>query len=393
MRNIVLDIRLIRPAKVVMKGTWFEHTRKEKEIGHYTSSPFAGTYSCYLNYTTFATELLNANNGSTFRDYQSAWVGFQPKDEKGRTFLTDAKPGWFRRILGLDPRSTSVSNKDISDKVGEADFMFREIFETDGKHLDDNSWYFLAWNQLEAFRGDRSHHMDVHKRRKAKGKAKDDETLALSHLTATEKNRIRQNMVGTEVWGNWERTGDQDIGYNVAQAEAKMMTYAIYGQEKIRSVGDIWSIDSETLESFFPLQSGKRKPFSFNGGKIVLTVEAIDENGVMAVKSLKGGQVDGAYVSTDLNIQPRTESEFKPQFKVDKGDARNNFVRFMIDSRNEVCTKAEMQVYLRNYGGVLPKVEQLSLEEKNNDRELRASIQNGEIRLYCAIKTDVEDMD
>ena len=172
-----------------------------------------------------------------------------------------------------------------------------------------------------------------------------------------------------------------------------MMTYAIYGQEKIRSVGDIWSIDSETLESFFPLQSGKRKPFSFNGGKIVLTVEAIDENGVMAVKSLKGGQVDGAYVSTDLNIQPRTESEFKPQFKVDNGDARNNFVRFMIDSRNEVCTKAEMQVYLRNYGGVLPKVEQLSLEEKNNDRELRASIQNGEIRLYCAIKTDVEDMD
>ena len=40
LQNIVLDIREFRPEKVYFKGRWFELTRKEKEIWHYTSSPF-----------------------------------------------------------------------------------------------------------------------------------------------------------------------------------------------------------------------------------------------------------------------------------------------------------------------------------------------------------------
>lgn len=390
LRNIVLDIRVVRPEQE-KSFLGFKYIRKEKEKGHFTSSPFSGTYSCLLDYSTFATEFLSANAGSTFRNYQSANVGFKPKDKRGKTILTDANPGWFRRILGLDPRSTATDNARIADMMEDTDFVFREIFETDGRSLDDKSLYFLAWNQRDAFNGDRRHHMDVHKRRKWATATPDGvDPLAVMNLTSFERNRIRQNMAGNEAWGNWERATDQDVGYCVAQAEAKMMSYAIYGQERTRNVGDVWTIGAETLESFFPLQSRSRKPFTFEGGKVVLTVESIT-NGFVTVKSLARGKVEGSPRSTDLRIEPRIESEFKPDFKVDMGDARNNFVRFTIDSRNEICTRAEMQLFLRNYKGAIPKVEQLSLEEIGKDREMRPSIQDGEIRLHCIITTAVED--
>lgn len=398
LRNIVLDLRLIRPAekKVVLKGTWFEHTRtrNEKEKGHYTSSPFTGTYNCKLNYTTFATALENKNNGSTFREYLLANVEFQPKDKNGRTVVMDAKTNWVQKVLRIEPFSVKMENGDVADKVEGADFMFRDVFETDGRHLDDTSWYFLAWTGRDAFRGDVIHHMDVHKRKKAIGRAKDAEQEALSSITQQGRNRISQDSVGNDISGNWDRVNDQDVGYNVAQAEAKMMSYAIYGQQKTRDVGDVWSVDSATLESFFPLQSKKRKPFSFSGGQIVLTVESIDANGKVLVKSLFQGwdKDEGEYKTTNLNIEPRTtESDLRPSFSVNLGDTNTNFVRFTIDSRNEVCLRAEMQILLRNYKGALPNVEQFKLDGKEKDREVRASIQDGEIRLYCLITTSVED--
>lgn len=171
------------------------------------------------------------------------------------------------------------------------------------------------------------------------------------------------------------------------------MSYAIYGQQKTRNPGDVWAVDSDTLESFFPLQNKRLKPFSFDDGVLVLTVESI-ANGMVTVKSLKGGIVDGAWVPTTLNISPNTDerNESRPTFLVDMGDERNNFARFVIDRHNDVCAKAEMQVLLQNYRGAVPKMEQLSLSEKNNDRELKAKIDGGEILLHCSIETRVEDL-
>lgn len=406
LRNIVLEVRLLQKRK-----------GKEKEKERYVSAPFSGTYSCYLNYTTFATLFLNKNNGSTFRQYESANVEFRPIDEMGQTVLIDAKPGWFRRTFRMSPRSVDVANKEIGDKaesadfmfrevfetdkeIGDntesADFMFREVFETDGKHLDDKSWYFLAWKGLESFEGDTRHYMDVFKRTMAQGSNRDAESRALSHAGSTDRSKIAMETSGdgTNAWDNWNRASDNDVGYNVAQAEAKMMSYAIYGQERTRSIGDIWTIDSETLESFFPIQSKKSKPFSFNGGLLVLTVEAIDANGVVFVKSIPTGNVDGSEISTDLKIEPITEDNvFKPEFTVDMRDLQNNYVRFSIDSRNEICLKAEMQVLLRDYRGDLPHMGQLSFYEKSKDRVMSAKIMEGEVCLHCLIKTDVEDME
>lgn len=394
LRNIVLDIQFFRPEKVVWKGTWFEHKRKGKQEDRFTSSPFSGKYTCNLNYTTFATFLLNKNSGSTFRDYQSATIEFHPKDKAGRTVLTDAQPGWFRRQLGLKPRSKEVENQDISDEFQDADFMFREIFETEGQCLDVHSWYFLTWNQTEAFRADIRHHMDVFKREKASGAAKAAEAESLSKVSQADRDRMALAMVGDGIWANWEPAPKNDIGYNVAQAEAKMMSYAIYGQEETRNPGDVWAVDSDTLESFFPLQNKRFKPFSFDDGVLVLSVESIDSNGMVTVKSLKGGIVDGTWVATTLNIAPNTDekNESRPTFSVDMGDERSNFVRFIIDSRNNVCINAEMQVLLQDYIGAVPKMEQLSLSEKDENREMKATIDGGEILLHCLITTTVEDM-
>lgn len=385
LRNIVLEVRQLQ-----------KRNGKEKEKERYVSAPFSGTYSCYLNYTTFATLFLNKSNGSTFRQYESANVEFRPIDEMGRTVLTDAKPGWFRRIFRISPLSVDVANKEIGDKAESADFMFREVFETDGKHLDDKSWYFLVWKGLESFEEDTRHYMDVFKRTMAQGANRDAESGALSHAGSTERSKIAMETSGdgTNAWDNWNRASDNDVGYNVAQTEAKMMSYAIYGQERTRNIGDVWTIDSETLESFFPLQSKNRKPFSFNGGLLVLTVEAIDANGVVYIKSIPTGNVDGSEISTDLKIEPITEdNDFKPEFTVDMRDIQNNFVRFSIDSRNEICLKAEMQVLLRDYRGALPRVEQFSFYEKRIDRVMSAKIMEGEVCLHCLINTDVEDME
>ena len=394
LRNIVLDIQFFRPEKVVWKGTWFEHKRKGKQEDRFTSSPFSGKYSCNLEYATFATFLQNKNSGSTFRDYQDATIEFHPTDEKGQTVLTDAQPGWFRRNLGLKPISKEVDNSTLSGSMESADFMFREIFETEGQCLDVGSWYFLGWDQTEAFQADIRHHMNVFKREKASGAAKDAEAEALSKVSQEDRNRMARAMVGDGIWANWERAPKNDIGYNVAQAEAKMMSYAIYGQEETRNPGDVWAVDSDTLESFFPLQNKRFKPFSFDDGVLVLSVESIDSNGMVTVKSLKGGIVDGTWIATTLNIAPNTDekNELRPTFSINMDDDQNNFVRFIIDSRNNVCSNAEMQVLLEDYKGAVPKMEQLSLSEKNEDREIKAKIDGGEILLHCRIATTVEDM-
>ena len=121
----------------------------------------------------------------------------------------------------------------------------------------------------------------------------------------------------------------------------------------------------------------------------MLTVVS-DDNGVVTVKSLPRGKVDGSIVSTDLNIEPRTEeSEHRPEFTTYMQNEHDNFVVFTIDTDNRVCTKAEMRATLCNYRGAVPKVEQLSLNDP--EHEMRVHIDGGAVILHCVITTDVED--
>ncbi len=385
LNNIVIDAKKVRKADV--DRCWYRLwiKRDEKVEEHYRSQPFSGVYSCYLNYTTRGAFFENKNSGSVFRRYESADVSFHiPKeDEAGRTVFTDAEPSWLRRVL-FGPRSEEVSNKEIAEKLQDADFIFREIFSADGKNLDSDSWYFLSWNQREAFNADLRHSMDVYKK-----SAREVPSEFLSNLTPLDRARICMQSVGSDAAAGWSKESKLDLGYCVAQAEAKMMTYAIYGQQKTRNVGDVWTIDSDVLESFFPLQRKDRKPFSFSGGVLVLTVVS-DIGGIVSVKSLPCGKVDGAMVSTDLKIEPRTEeSEHRLSFNIDTTNERDNFIRFTIDTDNRVCTKAEIQATLCDYRGAVPKVDQLSLNDP--EREMRVEIDGGSVILHSEITTDVED--
>ena len=383
--NIVLDVKNVR--KAYKDPPWYKWwLKKEKIADHYKSQPFSGMYLCYLNYQTFGAYIQNANSGSVFRRYTTADVEFRPLDEAGRTALVDANPSWLRRVLKIPPLCKYVSNKDIADKMQSGDFPLREIFTMDDKCLDSKSWYFLSWNQREAFKADMRHNMDVLKKN-----VRNVPSKFLINLSPKDRAKISLQSVGSGVASGWSKESKLDLGYCVAQAEAKMMTYAIYGQQKTRNVGDVWSIDSDMLESFFPLQRKKRKPFSFESGVLVLTVVS-DDNGIVTVKSLPRGKVDGAMVSTNLEIVPRTEdSEHSPEFATDMQNEYDNFVKFTIDTDNRVCTKAEMRVTFRDYKGVIPKVEQLSLNDSAPDHEIRAKIDGGTVVLHSEITTDVED--
>lgn len=381
--NIVLDVKKVREAydKRHWYTPWKVTRHPEKVVEHYYSNPFSGMYSCYLNYQTFGAYFENQNAGSVFRRYANADVSFQPLDAAGRTVFIDAEPSWLRRVL-FGPRCEEVSNREIAEKMQDVDFVFREIFTADGKSLDSLSWYFLAWKQREAFKADMRYSMDVFKK-----DVRDVPNEFLMNISAKDRAKISSQSVGSGAASGWSKESKLDLGFCVAQAEAKMMTYAIYGQEETREVGDVWTINSNMLESFFPLQSKNRKPFSFKSGVLVLTVVS-DDNGVVTVKSLPRGKVDGAMVSTDLNIEPRTEeSEHRPEFTTYMQNEHDNFVVFTIDTDNRVCTKAEMRTTLCNYRGAVPKVEQLSL----NDHEMRVHIDGGAVTLHSVITTDVED--
>ena len=384
--NIILDVRKVR--KAYAKRHWYtpwkvtHHPEKVEE--HYRSEPFSGAYLCYLNYETREAYFQNKNSGSVFRKYNSADVEFKPFDEKGRMVLVDADPTWLRRVL-FGPRCEEVSNKEVADKMRSGDFPLREIFTMDAKFLDDESWYFLAWNQRDAFKADMRHSMDVFKK-----KVRDVPSEFLINLSSKDRAMISTQSVGSGAASGWAKLSKLDLGFCVAQAEAKMMTYAIYGQLETREVGDVWTVDSDMLESFFPLQSNNRKPFSFRSGVLVLTVVS-DDNGIVTVKSLPRGKVDGAMVSTDLDIEPRTEeSEHRPEFTTYPQNEHDNFVVFTIDTDNRVCTKAEMQVTLRDYKGVVPKVEQLLIHDPKHG--MNANIDGGTVVLYTVITTDVEDL-
>lgn len=377
LNNIVLDVKNIRKA---YEGWWWHHDEKVED--HYYSEPFSGQYICNLDYRTFAADLPNKNNGSVFRSYDSAEVAFKLLDDKGRKVFTDAEPSWLRRVL-FGPRQKEVSAQTIATAMLDADFMFREVFMTDGQNLDTRSWYFFAWKGREAFDGTQRHHMDVFKKAKAQNLPEKD----LEALTQTDRAKIQQGKAGSDAAAGWSKAMDMDLGYNIAQAEAKMMTYALYGQTDTRTVGDVWAIDAETLEAFFPLQSKDRKPFSFEGGVLVLTVES-DDDGIVTVKSLPVGRVDGMQVRTDLRIQPRTaDSEHRPTFSVDMQDQRKNYVRLTIDSMHEICQEAEMHMVLADYRGAVPKVEQLMLDDP--DHYTTACITDGAVILHCKITTQV----
>lgn len=383
LNDIVMDMKQILKAVPERRWTRLWIKRDEKVEEHYRSQPFSGKYSCYLNYNTRGAFFENKNSGSVFRRYESANVEFVPANTYGRTVITDAEPSWLRRVL-FGPRSEEVSNEEIAKEMRKSDIPFREIFTTDGTNLDSRSWYFFAWNQREAFNADLKYSMDVFKK-----DAREVPSEFLINLTPQDRAKIVMQSVGSGAAAGWTKESKLDLGYCVAQAEAKMMTYAIYGQTKTRNVGDIWTIDSDMLESFFPLQSKKRKPFSFTGGVLVLTVVS-DDGGIVSVKSLPCGKVDGAMVSTDLKIEPRTEeSEHRPNFNVYMSNESDNFIRFTIDTDNSVCTKAEIQATLCDYRGAVPKVDQLSLNDL--EREMRVEIDGGSVVLHSVITTDVED--
>lgn len=388
LRDIVLDVRLYRKEHRFWGFLW---TVDEKEKSHATSRPFSGKYTCQLDYSTYGALFETPQRGSVIRDYASASIAFLPEGD-GRMILVDADPSWFRSLF-FDPRTKTYAEKDVKEMLEDknADFMFREIFMTGDRYLDTDSLYFLLWRSLDELKANRDRHMAVYK--KPKRDFKSDLGIA-ARLDGQSRAKIEMEMVGNHPEEGWNRVLGNDLGFQVAQAEAKLMTYCIYGQSETRNVGDVWAIDAETLESFFPLQDRSRKPFTFSGGVLVLTVES-DKNGIVTVESLSSGLVKGNTTQTDLKVTPNTEAnELKPSFRIDMTDVRHNKIRFSIDSRAEICTKAEMWLALEDYKGALPKMEQLSLSEVDPEKQrLEAKIDGGRIGLHAVITTTVRELE
>lgn len=388
LRDIVLDVRLYRKEHRLWGFLW---TVDEKEKSHATSRPFSGKYTCQLDYSTYGALFETPQRGSVFRDYASASIAFQPEGD-GRMILVDADPSWFRSLF-FDPRTKTYAKEDVEEMLEDknADFMFRDIFMTGGRYLDADSLYFLQWRSLDELKPNRNRHMAVYK--KPKRDFNSDLGIA-ARLDGQSRSKIELGTVGGCPEEGWVRVLGDDLGYQVAQAEAKLMTYCIYGQSETRNVGDVWDIEAETLESFFPLQEKSRKPFTFSGGLLFLTVVS-DKNGIVTVESLSSGLVNGSTTPTNLKVTPNTEAnELKPSFRIDMTDVRHNKIRFSIDSRAEICTKAEMWLALEDYKGALPKMEQLSLSEVDPEKQrLEAKIDGGRIGLHAVITTTVRELE
>lgn len=351
------------------KGMWGKIKKDKKGnviFDKWKMGPFNGYYDCKLNYATSSVKCGKSGRGTAIREFSGSSIEFNA--EEGGVF-TKEKAGWFEHLFRKDRHK--VTKEAIKIRGRKTYFPFSEFYEPESKKMDVGAAYFLAWKK-ESFGPNSS--MDIFKGPKL--------TEGLSDQARVEIRSGRRR-------GEWDRCTECDIPYNSIQAEAKLMAYAIYGQSEVRNAGDCWTVDANILTSFLPQLDPRDQPFKFEGGKLVLKVTGVDEDGVQTIEMLPGGLVNGSYVSTDLNIAVNEKSRFNTHFDTpDLSNVSQHSVSFKVDPIFMHCREGYMKLTLNSYCGDTPKMGQMELEGKAGEREFKSPrIEDGRIVIEAKIVT------
>lgn len=373
LEKIVLDVN-------VKKGkTWWNQTRgfkwvsdsPDKVLAHVKSDRFSGKYTCRLNYSTGHVEK-RGQAGSAFRRFDESDIQFRPVGRDDVTFTHDQ--GFWRWLFDMEGKKTVVH--DITPSAGKAEFYFSQIFNPDMAKINYLNWYFVGWKQKDAT----SHRKNLDVWR----------GFRLDRQPDVSHDRRMDIWSGDPEWTKCTG-GDRDMAYNVIQAEAKLMTYAIYGQTETRRLNEAWMTEAEILTAFLPQLSREDQPFIFEGGSIVLKVTK-NEDGIQTIEMLPSGKVNGKSESSDLKIRASNGNKFHSVFDApDLTKKDENYVRFEVDEDHRICKSGEVHIVLHRYRGRVPNMGQLRLEGETIDGErLESKISDGIVTIHAKITTGVQ---
>lgn len=370
--NVVLDVN-VKKGNTFWNSTWgFKSISDspDKVIAHVRSEPFAGKYICRLNYSTGHVEK-RGQSGSAFRHFKQSNIEFLPIGSKDVVFTHDQ--GFWRWLFDMEGKKTVVHN--VKPTAEKAEFYFSQVFNPDKARINYANWFLVGWKQRDA-------------------------TSHRKNLDVWEGIRLDSNPdvspdARREIWSGhpeWRKCFGGDMAYNVIQAEAKLMTYAIYGQKETRRLGEAWTTDAEILTAFLPQLSKEEQPFVFEGGSIVLKVVK-SENGIQTIEMLPNGKVNGKNESSDLRIQSSAGNMYNSTFDApDLANSSENYVRFEVDEDHSICKKGDVNIVLHRYEGKVPHMGQLKLEGETIDGErLDSRIVNGVVRIHAEISTEVSN--
>lgn len=372
LENVVLDVD-VKKGKTWCNQTWgfkWISDSPDKVIAHVRSEPFAGKYICRLNYKTGHVEK-RGQSGSAFRSFDQSNIEFLPIGSKDVVFTHDQ--GFWRWLFDMEGKKTVVH--DVKPTAEKAEFYFSQVFNPDKAKINYANWFFVGWKQKDA-------------------------TSHRKNLDVWEGIRLDRNPdvspdARREIWSGhpeWRKCFGGDMAYNVIQAEAKLMTYAIYGQTETRRLGEAWTTDAEILTAFLPQLSKEEQPFVFEGGSIVLKVVK-SENGIQTIEMLPNGKVNGKNESSDLRIQSSAGNMYNSTFDApDLANSRENYVRFEVDEDHSICRMGKVNIVLHRYSGKVPNMGQLKLEGATIDGErLDSRIVDGVVRIHAEISTEVNN--
>lgn len=343
-------------------------------------STCSGKYVCSLEYQTFGCQMPGRQSGTAFRTFDKPTIAFIPLNDADMIFTKNR--GVWRKFWKLDPEEIRVPVGDARDTIEDSDFPFREVYQVEGKHLDCDGLYCIGWNQKADSAASLTHLLNIF--------WSQSRNLPQCANENTYRARIRTGSAE-----GWSECPKDDLANVVIQSEAKLMTYALYGQADSRKEGDIWAVPSDMLTSFLPQLPPDRQPFKFGEGQIVLKAGPVSKDGIQRLEMVTSGVSNGRSISTNLQIEPNVDSDTERPSKFqnpDYQDVRNNFLRFEIDTDNKICKKAECRVTLRDYSGPIPKTGQLELKGKTIEGDqINSFIKNGTIVLAAEVTTTVTD--
>lgn len=350
---------------------------KGKAVRHFTSEPFSATYLCSLDYTTSEVMKWGEQQGSAFRQFERPAVEFVLKGHPEVCFTK--KNGWWRDFWGMDAKTEMV---DIQKPGDDADFAYRQIYEPVGKKTAYSNWHMIYWEQNEAFTKESS--LSVFK--------------GPHRHTDIDRGGGQRAAISQNQAVGWVRCGTLDMPYCVIQAEAKLMSYAIYGNTDARDKGEAWTVDADILTSFLPAVKPEDQAFSFKGGKLVLMVKDVDRRGIQTIVMVPKATVNGKEETSDLKIVPNISGKYKVTYDAPNlANPSENSVIFKVDSRYRICRSGEVKLVLRNYNGALPSVGQMELGGKKkrviDGHQIDAQITNGTVTMAAELATKVSDED
>lgn len=372
--NLILDnIRL----EVDILGKWWP--KKRKPVGHVTSDPFSVKYFCSLDYSTLKVMKMGEQQGSAFREFSQPSVEFVPEGHPEVCFTKTNTNGWWRDVWRMDAETEMVNIA----KAGEnADFAYRQVYEPEGRKTAYGNLHMIYWEQNEAFTKESSLSVFKGPHRNTEIDTGFDNRAAISQNQAD----------------GWVRCGSSDMPNSVIQAEAKLMSYAIYGNTDTRDEGEAWTVDADILTSFLPAVRPEDQAFSFKGGKLVLMVKDVDRRGIQTIVMVPKATVNGKEETTDLKIVPNISGKYKATYDAPNlANSSENSVIFKVDSRHRICRSGEVRLVLRNYNGALPSVGQMELGGKKkrviDGHQIDAQIKSGTVTMAAELRTTTSDED